>query len=312
MATAPVIEEPASPQGDDDAAASAAAAPAEPIITPAAEPAQEPEAANDDWRAALVGEDEKLLKFLGRFQSAKAFAEAAHKNVQLVRDRTGHKLPENPSEAELAEYRKQNGIPETPAGYHEKLDDLIVGDDDKPFVNQYFEAMHKLHAPPGLAKAGLSVYYGIVEEQALAQAERDSEVNQQGVDVLREEWGGDYRRNLTAISNYAATLPEPVREMLVGKDMGNGIRDFSRMPDGTRLGDNPEVLKWLASVALEANPLATVVPGAGANQASSIAEEMAAIEKTMRENRGAYNKDEKMQARYRELIEAQQKQKAHG
>jgi hypothetical protein len=43
-----------------------------------------------------------------------------------------------------------------------------------------------------------------------------------------------------------------------------------------------------------------------------VMEEKADIEKVMREDRKAYNKDEAMQSRYRELIEAEQKLKKRG
>jgi len=48
------------------------------------------------------------------------------------------------------------------------------------------------------------------------------------------------------------------------------------------------------------------VPGAGANAGQAIADEIATIERTMRENRPAYNRDERMQARYRQLLEARE------
>ena len=65
------------------------------------------------------------------------------------------------------------------------------------------------------------------------------------------------------------------------------------MPDGTPIGYNPEVLKWLTAQALEKNPLATVVPGAGANQGEAVQEEIESIEAMMGDRSSAYWKGEK-------------------
>lgn len=252
----------------------------------------------DDWRARMAGDDEKLLGFLGRYQSEKAFVEAAKKDRDAVRNRAAVKLPDNPTDAELAAYRKENGIPDKPEGYLEALPDgLVVGDDDRPYVDQFLTKMHGTNAPKGAVDAALSAYYEIVEEQAAAQSEKANAAKNESIELLREEWGPDYKRNLNVMHAHLDTLPEPVANAF---KLGTG-------PDGTPLGYNADVLKWLTGLALESNPLATVVPGAGANQASAIADEIKAIEGVMRTDRAAYNKDPGMQARYRDLINAQLK-----
>jgi hypothetical protein len=80
----------------------------------------------------------------------------------------------------------------------------------------------------------------------------------------------------------------------------------ARGPDGVPTLNNPDVMRWLVSMARELNPAATVVPGSG-NATASVADEIANIEKTMRENRRAYMADEKMQARYRQLLDARER-----
>lgn len=257
-------------------------------------------ATTDDWRSRLAGDDEKLLGFLGRYQSEKAFVEAAKKDRDAVRSKQTLKLPDNPTETELAEYRKEHGIPETAEGYYEKLaDGLVVGDDDKPFVDKFMAEMHGAHAPPAMVNAALDAYYGIVEEQAEQQAQAARELEQASVEELREEWGQDYKRNLNIVTGFLDGLPETVADVFRnGKDSG-----------GLPLGNNAAVIRWLTGLALEQNPIATVVPGAGANQASAIADELAEIRKVMANDRARYNKDEAMQARYRELLGAELKLK---
>ena len=54
-------------------------------------------------------------------------------------------------------------------------------------------------------------------------------------------------------------------------------------------------------------PAGFVAPAGSGSQADSVAEEVAKIEKYMRENRAAYNKDAKAQERLRTLYDAQEK-----
>jgi hypothetical protein len=102
--------------------------------------------------------------------------------------------------------------------------------------------------------------------------------------------------------SYLGTLPEPVQNVFM---QGRG-------PDGIPIGYNPEVLKWLTGKAMEENPVATVVPGAGSNQAAAVADEIANLEKMMGNTSSDYWRGPKAaanQERYRVLIEAREKLK---
>ena len=295
MATAPeVIDTPDEPETPPDPVNP----PAPANDPPGGEP-ESPAAEERDWRAEMAGDDEKLLKYLGRVASPKALVEKVKKHEDDVK---GGKylspLPDDPTSEQLAAYRKQWGIPEKPEGYLENLPDgLVIGEDDKPVIDQFAAAMHAQNAPPGIAQAAIAFYYDLAAKQAADDADMLATNKQANDDILREEWGPDYRRTINAVGSYLDTLPQGVASAFL-----NGTDD-----KGMPLGDNVEVAKWLAAKALQENPLLTVVPGAGANQAVAIAEEKAEIEKVMRTDRAKYDKDEKMQARYRELIEAELK-----
>lgn len=252
-----------------------------------------------DWRAEMAGEDKDLLGFMGRYHSKDAFLKGFKKlNDDMRSGKFIKPLDENSTDEEKAAWAKANGVPETPEAYLEKLPDgLVIGDDDKPAVDAFVKAMHAAGAPKGVADAALKAYYDIVDEQMGAQAEANNSAKQATEDALREEWGADYRRNVNVLKGAIDALPEGVGEALTNAVGG----------DGVQILNNAEVIKWLMGITLDQNPLATVVPGAGANQASAIAEEIAKIESTMRSNRAAYNRDEKMQARYRELLAARDK-----
>lgn len=257
----------------------------------------------DDWRARMAGEDKKLLGFLGRYPSEKAFVEAAKKDRDTLFANKTVKLPDNPTDEEVAAYRKANGIPDEATGYFDALDDITVGDDDKPIVEQFLSAMHETNAPPALVKAAVSTYYQIVEEQQAAEADADRIMQSESIEALREEWGPDYKRNLNAMHNYLETLPETVRSAFT----------HGRGADGRPLGFNADVVKWLAGKALEENPLATVTPGAGQTSVQAVDARIAEIEGKMGNRNSEYwrgPQSAKMQAEYRDLITMRDKAKA--
>lgn len=285
--------------------------PADPQVDPKADPQPDPKAEPkaDDWRSEMAGEDAELLKYLGRYHSKDAALKAFRQTQGEIRSGKYIKpLGDDPSEDEVAAYRKTFGIPDKPEGYLETLPDgLVVGDDDRPYVDKFVEAMHGANAPKGSVEAALSTYYNIVEEQAAEEAQAAQEAKQTGEDALRQEWGADYRRNLNVMHSHLETLPAPVRTAMQFGSMP--LLDDDGQPTGKSvpIGYHPDVLMWLTSLALDKNPLATVVPGAGANQASAITDEIAQIEEVMKTNRKKYNDSPEMQARLRVLYEAREK-----
>lgn len=297
MASAPAITaDPIEPAADPVVAPAAVEPPA-----PANDGGDPPAPAADDWRTRLSGGDEKLNGYLARVPSEKALVERVKKHEEAIKQ--GKYLTpvgEDSTDEEVAAWRSAMGVPEKPEGYLEKLPEgLVVGDDDKPFVDKFLTDMHAAGARPADVNAALDAYYAIVDEQATAELEATTNAKKACEDALREEWAepGEYRRNDNVLKNYVGSLPEAVRDAF---DKGIG-------PDGVPLGYNPEIRRWLVSRALDENPYASVVPGAGANQATAIADEIKAIEKQMREDRKGYFKDDKMQARYLELTTARDK-----
>lgn len=259
-----------------------------------------------DWRTHWAGGDDKLLKLAGRYASPKALLEGtAALRAKLSSGKVIEPLGEDATDEEKAAYRKAMDIPEAPAAYLEKLPDgLVIGDDDRPIVDQFAERLHAKNAPTAVVHEALQAYYDIVDEQNAAEIEARELAKKSCEDTLRSEWEtpGEYRRNENILQNYVGALPEAVRDAF---DKGVG-------PDGVPLGYNPEIRKWLVARALEENPVATVVPGAGANQASAIADEIKELETFMAKNRNAWFKDEAKQARYQQLITAQEKLQGQG
>lgn len=256
---------------------------------PMAAPADWPE----DWRIKLAGEDKSYLKTLDRFNSptdlAKAYRDAQKRlsagNLKAV-------LPDNPTDEELKAWRAENGVPESPKGYDLELGNGFVwGDADQPMLDSFTEYALQANLPNSAVKQVLGWYASMQEQQAAQREDADARFHQEAQDSLYREWGNEYRKNINAIANTLDThAPEEVKTDLL----------MARLPNGRLLGDDPRMVKMLASIAREANPSATVVPS---NGFSHVQDELSALEGKMREMGKRWHSSPEAK-RYGELLEA--------
>jgi hypothetical protein len=144
--------------------------------------------------------------------------------------------------------------------------------------------------------AMVDYFYDVAEKQGELVETGDREQQELADDALRSEWGGDYRGNINRIDNLIATAPAEVSEILLD----------ARLSDGTKLRSSPEAMKFLLDMAVNADPITTVV-GKGGDKLTAVEDELDEIKTMMREDRAKYNNSPKVQARYRELLEAQSK-----
>ena len=256
----------------------------------------------DNWRELAAAGDEKAAKRFSRYASPndalKALIEAQNKIAAGVKPT----MPAaDASDAELAQWRADNGIPEKPDGYDLTLPDgLVIGEADREPIADFLKHAHTAGMRPEQVKSALSWYYETQEKQAQSMAQADDAMFRETEDSLRQEWGADYRRNVNLASALLDSAPAGVKENLIG----------ARLADGTAFGNHPDVIRWLTGLSRELNPLATVAPGSGATAAAVVESEIAALEARMggdTATRNAYFKDEKAQARYRELVSAREK-----
>lgn len=253
----------------------------------------------DDWRQRLAGDDEKALDQLKRFASP---ADVYKSNIELRKKlstvKTVDELPEDATEEDIKAWRERNGVPMEAKGYLENLPDgLVFGEEDEAVLDGFLEKMHSSNVPPSVVNQALEWYKDFNEQEVTAQIEADKQVRAQAEDSLREEWGNEYRANLNAISNFLDTAPEGVKDNLMG----------ARLADGTLFGDSPEALSWLLNLSNEFNPAGVITSNTGKDIATSIEDELDEISKIRRSDPDKYWRDEKMQARERELYEAQER-----
>jgi hypothetical protein len=260
-----------------------------------------------DWRTRLAGDDKALLKTLARYPDEAAFGKA-HRALQTKLSSGEFKkaLPEGASEEEKATWRKENGLPEKPEGYVEGLElpnGVVLGEADKPIVAEFAASAFESGVDKKAFSGLVAKYYAIQDAQRAQREEADAAFKLESEEALRGEWQGpEYRRNLTAVNNMMKGWPEGLADRVLA----------GRSPDGKMLGNDPMFIKQLASLALELNPHATLVPAGTTDAAKTANARLEEIRAFRRDNPDGYNADKKMQAEEVELIDANLKIQARG
>ena len=276
-----------------------------PDPAPASAPTPDPAPSGDNvvwpdkWREEIAGTEDKEAKRLtrlgrfdhpGRIFDSFLELEQTHKNADV---RTP--FPTEGNDEDKNKWRKGNDIPAEAGGYFEKLPDgLVVGEEDRPGMDVLVEAMHAVNAPTIATHAAMGAYYKHIENVATARAEMDADSKKTTDDALHELYGADFRRNVNDLNGWLSAGGEEVKAKLLS----------SRMPDGTPLGNDPDVLKWLIGQMRTINPLVTVPGLGGGDPAAALDDEIATIENTMKNDNRAYQGDKKMQDRYLTLLTA--------
>lgn len=288
------------------APAPAPAAPEKPVTVAAGGKAEEPAVKPywaEDWRDRIAGTADKRnpdRKALDQFPDPSAIFNS-YKEIRSWRDKGGFvKVPGEKAEpGEVALYRKALGVPEKPEEYLDRIalpDGMVLGEADKPIVQEFAKIAHEVGAPPQFVSAAIAWQLQREEKAAAELDARDEKARAESARVLKEDWGASYDRNVNAISSLFAGAPEGLFDALM----------MGRTAEGTLVGDDPRIIRFLAGIAREINPAATLMEGVESTPAH-LDTEIAQIEKRMREDRRGYFADENMQKRYRELIEARTK-----
>lgn len=246
-----------------------AAAPAATSNEPAAKPEvietktavtepDKPEPVKDDWRKTIAGDDEKFYKQLGRFASmdalGKSYKELSNK---ISSGELRAPLKEDATDEERANWRKANGIPEKPEDYDIKLSEgLVIGEEDKKEIGDFLKGAHGINASPEFVNMAVESFLKMREGKLAEISDRDETQQLQTIDEMKQEWGGDYKVNMNLIATMLEGAPE---------GLGDSILK-ARMPNGVLVGNDPNAARFLAGLARELNPAATIVPaGAEAN-----------------------------------------------
>lgn len=311
------------------------AAPApEPAPAPTPEPKPAPIAANgkdtpapaepkpywpEDWRQKAAehigaGDEKAVKRELERLKriSDPTAVYASFRELENWRNSGGYvKKPGADAQPEqIAAFAKELGWTEKPEEMfnHIKLENgAVVGDADKPLATSFLEATHNAVSAPDFVNKALGWYYKTQETSAADLDANDEKFKGEALRALKEDFGPAFQRKINAIGTLFDIAPGGANieneKSLYARLMGG------RTADGHVIGNDPDITRWLSALAMDRNPSFSVVEDAsGAGQ--NIDSEIASIEKRMRDDRSAYFKDEKAQARYRELVAARDRMQA--
>jgi hypothetical protein len=273
----------------------------------------------DDWRQSMAknasaGDEEKyekLLKQLERYGDPSSVYSKARELESRMSEGNTVKVPgEDATEEELKAWNNMLGVPEEPNGYIEQLqlpEGDVLGEDDMPVAESFAEYLHAVGAPPDVFDAAIAWYFDNQEANAAYVDENDDKVRYNTINELKEEYGPKYNRLTNAIPQVFSNAPGGTdfdnENALINRLLGG------RMSDGTLVGDDPDMVRWLVNMTQEVHPMATIAEDANMS-GQSVDSEIASIEKMMRTDRDAYFKDTAIQQRYVELLEARERHSA--
>lgn len=258
----------------------------------------------DSWREDMSGGDEGKLERLSRYTSPTAVADALiAAQTKISSGDLSVPFPDEGTDEEKAQWRSDHGIPTDAGGYNLDFDDgLVIGEDNQPLVDDYLKLALETNQDPAQVKQNVQWFIESQNKQMEEMNERDQQLALETNNALQAEWGNEYKATKNAIRGFLDTMPEDIRENFAS----------ARMMDGTPVLSNPKMLQWLADQALQINPASTLVPPGSGDIGSSIADEIAEIQKMMGDKSSDYwkgAKSEGLQKRYRDLLDAQAKMK---
>ncbi len=310
----PATPSPATPTPATPSPATPTPSPA-PGSTPEGTPTPTPEPTwPTDWRtkgmveAGIAADDAKTKALLDRYTSPGDIIKKMLEQEKLIRSGEMKKpLSKDAKPEEIAAWRKENNVPESPDKYDLTLDDgLVIGEADKPVVDNILKVLHDQNINNDVANKVLSAYYA-QEKQFLAGLETiKAKFSKDQDNILHQAWGKEYTPNENSITNLKGTFSEETRSAL------DGALDSNMMP----LMDNAAFKRDLAMLARALNPHDIVTDPSGGSQMSSVQDEISGIQKLMKDKTSDYwkgplvdGKNTKLQSRFLELTRWMESQK---
>lgn len=253
----------------------------------------------ENWRELAANGDTEIEKMLKRYGSLASVARALDEAKKTIRSGKAAKTekPDPSDEKAMAEWRKANNIPDDPTGY--KLPEDVTKrmvDADKPMLSAFTEFAHAKDAPPEFVEMASEWYVDMSEKAAEAQTENDDKARGEAEDELRKEWShADFKTNTQFAKRWASSIPG-------FGDAGLEVRG----PDGRRLGDNPEFVKFAADMGRERWGDLAFASGDAEQKHTARKEE---IKKIMKTDIDRYY-SEGLDKEYNEILEKEQARKS--
>lgn len=194
----------------------------------------------DDWRAPI--QDEKLRNHAGQFTSVLDLV-GKHYELRQQLSTAIQPLGKEPTEEQVAKFRKVSGIPETTDGYEFSVpEDHEITDADKAFQASLAETFHGLNVTSEQAK-GLNGWWNEMTAKALqAQIDGDKAYADETMAALKKEWPGKEFETNKSFADQAIT-----------KIFGDAVDEIRAIEgkDGKFILDHPAFIKMFAQYGRE-------------------------------------------------------------
>ncbi len=263
---------------------------------------------SDGWRnqmAAGSTDIEKDMTQLERYESPEQIWRKAREfENRFASGDLRSALKTDASDEEKAQWRRENAVPATPTDYAINMPEgRDQPKEDDAFLKSMLESMHAANANQAQIDSMLNSFYSQVDKQIEQGADKEKQSLAASEDVLRKDWGEDYRVNKSIAEANLSRAPEGFRERFL-----NG-----HLEDGTPIKADPDAWKWLVQNERQINPMASIVPGAQGDGAKAAKEELIELRTLMANDKSKYWKGEEaagLQERYRQLTEGERQLKA--
>lgn len=194
----------------------------------------------DDWRDWLTGGNEEVAKIVARYSSPASFAKKILEQEKVIKSgRQARPMPDASDEKAMAEWRKEQGIPDDPSGY--KLPETVMKsltDEDKPMLASFTEFAHKKGGNQAAVDLATEWYVSTMDQIAEQQAADDKAAHEAAEDALRKDWAhGEYKANTNLAHRFLEAIPG------VGTDFA-----VARLPNGRLLVQDPAFVAWAADM----------------------------------------------------------------
>jgi hypothetical protein len=275
----------------------------------------------DDWREKLAeyksAGDKKLYKkeldILKRYTGPEGIYGSKRDGDTRFSEGGLIKVPgKDAKEEEIKEFQKVLGWTEKPEEMLDRIvlaDGAVLGDDDKPVLKEFLAAVYGATSAAEFASKATNWHLARQEQAAADMDDADDEFRRESETAIKEEWGPAFKRRSNAIGSIFATAPGGVdvknEDGLFARLMGG------RMADGKRVGNDPDMLRWLDSIRGEINPAASVVEdGAGTQSVEAELEKIKGLRKTDPQKYWANDTQKREQELYAALEKIQVRQRA--
>ena len=204
----------------------------QPILSSTQQPTQP--TSGKTWKEA-ISEEYRSNPNIEKFTELDALAKSYINAVSMIGT---DKIPlpgKSATDEQWNEVYNKLGRPESPDKYKLELK-TDVAPVDENVIKGFAQNAHKLGLNNKQAQGILEFYKSTLEGSAKEMSVNMETAQAEATNALRSEWGRAYDDNLRKAANVAQTYLEP--ELL-----------DTQLRDGSRLGDNPKIIKAFANIA---------------------------------------------------------------